>query len=234
MVDNFQYTYLLGSLIALPPWLYLFIHRKDCRKEILIASFCVVILAIIWAPWFLKDYWMPEYVHSYFFKNWRLGGGEDFLYGFFLGGISNVIYEEVFGKRFCKRRDRKHHWSWFLIPFFALFFLVFGLPVYFGINSIYASLVSFFILSIFMIYFRRDLFVDSLVSGFLVGLLTLLSYLVFLAFFPGVIHSWWLIPNLSGIFILEVPIEELLWAFGVGMVAGPFYEFFMGLKFKKS
>lgn len=234
MFNDFQYAYLLGNLVALPLWLYFFIHRKDCRKEILIASFCVGILAILWAPLFLKDYWRPEYIHSSFFKNWSLGGVEDFLYGFFLGGIANVIYEEVFGKHFCKRRNRRHHWTWFLVPFFALFFLVFGLPIYFGINSIYAALCSFVILSAFMIYFRRDLFFDALASGLLVGLLTLFGYIIFLALFPGVIHKWWLLPNLSHIFISGIPIEELLWAFGVGMVAGPFYEFFMGLKFKKS
>ncbi len=38
----------------------------------------------------------------------------------------------------------------------------------------------------------------------------------------------WLLPNLSGVLVAGIPVEELLWAFGVGMVAGPFYEFFTG------
>lgn len=228
MFDNFQYAYLIGNfLIGFPLWLFLFIHRKDLRKEILISSVLIGVLAPLWSPWFIKDYWHPESLNF-----WRLGAG-DFFYGFFFGGIANAIYEEIFGRHYAKRKNRKHHWSWFLIPFFALFFLVFGLPVYFGINSIYAALVSFVAMSAFMIYFRRDLLFDALASGLLVGLLTLFGYLIFLALFPGIVHAWWKLSNLSGIFVMGVPIEELLWAFGLGMVAGPFYEFFMGLKFKK-
>jgi hypothetical protein len=85
-----------------------------------------------------------------------------------------------------------------------------------------------------MVYFRRDLLVDALMSGLLVGLITLVGYIIFSALFPGIVHAWWKLSNLSGVFIFGIPGEELLWAFGLGMVAGPLYEFFMGLRFRKS
>ena len=120
MFDNFQYAYLIGNfLIGFPLWLFLFIHRKDLRKEILISSLLIGILAPLWSPWFIKDYWHPESLNF-----WRLGAG-DFFYGFFFGGIANVIYEEIFGRHYAKRKDRKHHWSWFILPFAALGVLVF-------------------------------------------------------------------------------------------------------------
>ena len=229
MFADFQYAYLVGNfLIGLPLWVFLFVYRKDLRKEILISSALIGILAPLWSPWFIKDYWHPESLNF-----WRLGAG-DFMYGFFFGGIANVIYEEIFGKHYAKRKNRKHHWSWFILPFAALGVLVFNIPVLLGINSIYAAITTFVVLSSVMVYFRRDLLIDTLMSGVLVGLITLLGYVLFLALFPGIVHAWWKLSNLSGIFVMGVPIEELLWAFGLGMVAGPFYEFFMGLRFKKS
>ena len=229
MFNNFQYAYLIGDfLIGLPPWLVLFALRKDLRKEILLSSVSIGVLALLWGPWFLKDYWHPESLNM-----WRASSG-DFMYGFFFGGIASVIYEEVFGKCYAKRKDRKHHWSWFILPLAALGVLVFNVPVLLGVNSMHAGIATLLAIFCFMIYFRRDLLVDALMSGVLVGLVTLCGYLVFIALFPGIIHAWWELPNISGILVMGIPIEELLWAFGLGMAGGPFYEFFMGLKFKKS
>ena len=84
-----------------------------------------------------------------------------------------------------------------------------------------------------ILYFRHDLLVDSLMSGLLVGAIMFFGYLIFLTIFPEAIHQWWILQNISGILILGVPIEELLWAFGWGMVGGPMYEFFAVLKFRK-
>src|SRR3989338_2570037 len=105
---SYQYAYLLGDLFLLMPWwIFLYFKRKDLRTEILIVS----ILAGIGGPlselWFLKDYWRPE-----LFNGWSIGL-EDVLFGFFIGGISCSIYEEMFGRKFAKRIDRTHHWSWF-------------------------------------------------------------------------------------------------------------------------
>jgi hypothetical protein len=175
----------------------------------------------------LQDYWRPET-----FNGWAIGI-EDFLFGFFIAGIGSVIYEEIFGKHYAKRKNRQHHWSWFLVPVVALFLFSFNLFFFLGINSIYASVITFLVIAGVIIYFRRDLLMDSLVSGVLVGAFMFVAYLLYLSVFPEVIHRWWLIDNISGILVLGIPVEELLWAFGWGMVAGPMYEFFTGLKFKK-
>lgn len=85
-----------------------------------------------------------------------------------------------------------------------------------------------------MTYFRRDLAVDSIVSGLLTGGIILGGYVIFLFLFPEAIHRWWMLSNISGIFVLGIPVEELLWALGLGMVSGPLWEFFAGLSFRKS
>ncbi|OGE78314.1 MAG: hypothetical protein A2751_04150 [Candidatus Doudnabacteria bacterium RIFCSPHIGHO2_01_FULL_46_14] len=179
--------------------------------------------------WYLLDYWRPET-----FTGWRIGL-EDFLFGFFFGGISGLIYEELFGKHHSKRHNRKHHWLWFIVPILGSAILLMNLMVSaFGINSIYAAILIFVVTSLIILYFRHDLLIVSLASGILVGVIMLLGYLVFLSLFPEAIHRWWILNNISGILIYGIPAEELMWAFGWGMVAGPMYEFFTGLKFKNT
>lgn len=227
-----KFAYLVGVSLFLPVWISLFLFRKDLRNKILIASSSAGIMAIFWSPWFLADYWKPNFLYQFSLYKWKLGGIEDFLYGFIVVGVACAIYEEVFGKRFAKRHNRKHHWSYLLIPFTGLFIFVFGLPVYLGVNSIYAAILSFLALTIYMLYFRKDLWIDALASGLIVGFLILLSYLIFLKLFPSVISQWWFLHNLSGVLIFGIPLEELLWAFGLGMVAGPLYEFENGIVLK--
>ena len=102
----YNYAYLIGVLLFFPIWLLLFTLRKDLKKEIFVASFVFGVIAFLSEPLFLRDYWNPEYMNSLFFGPYQLGSFEDFLYGFFKGGIAAVIYEEIFGKRFAKRKDR--------------------------------------------------------------------------------------------------------------------------------
>ena len=193
------------------------------------------IIAFLVEPFLLLDYWSPKYLlHHWFFNGYQMGSLEDFLYGFFLGGIAAVIYEEVFGKRFIKRRDRRYSWRWFTIPFFVIGIPLFLFPILtFKINSMYAAFISICFCVAFSIYFRRDLLIDSLASGLLMGSIYLAIILLFSALFPGILNAQWKLQNLSGIFILGIPIEEPAHAFALGALLGPFYEFFAGLKFRK-
>lgn len=226
---DYQYAYLIGDLIiGLPLWSVLFFGRKDLRREMLIVSLLIGIAGPVSEYWYTQDYWQPQTFTG------TVAGLEDFLFGFFVGGIASAIYEGAFGRRFAKRKDRSHHWSWFLLPMVALLIFSLNLLVSIGLNSIYASVITFIGAAGVMVYYRRDLLVDSLMSGLLVGAIMFLGYLVFLSIFPQAVHRWWFLNNISGILVAGIPIEELMWAFGWGMFAGPVYEFFAGLRFKKS
>ncbi|MCL4398147.1 lycopene cyclase domain-containing protein [Patescibacteria group bacterium] len=225
---NYRYAYLIGDLlICFPVWLLLFLRRRDLGKEILLASVICALLGPISEFWYLRDYWHPQTITGTGF------GIEDVLFGFFIGGIGVSLYEEVFGERFAKRADRKHHWTWLLLPFTGLGLLVLnGLNLYLGINSIYASSIMFFVLALTMLWFRRDLCIDAFVSGILLTLFGFLAYRGLLTVFPELIFRWWKLENISGVLLSGIPAEELLWAFTFGLVAGPAYEFFAGLKLK--
>ena len=64
-----------------------------------------------------------------------------------------------------------------------------------------------------------------------VDLAIFFPYFIFTKVYPGIIDKWWMLDNLSGIRLIGVPFEEFLWAFGMGMMTGPLYEFIVGLKF---
>jgi hypothetical protein len=226
---SYRYAYLLGSLFILfPIWLILFHARPDLRHAILKASLLVGIGGPLSELLYTRDYWQPQNIFG-----WRIGI-EDFLYGFLIGGIACSIYEVVFRKALSRNRDRTHQWSHFILPIFAAMFILLNSLVFvFNINSIYASILIFISFALFALWLRHDLLIASLISGVFVGTVMFVGYLIFLHFYPQAIHRWWFLDNISGILVLGVPLEELVWAFSWGMAGGIMYEFFTGLKFIK-
>ena len=161
------------------------------------------LLAILFAPPFLHDYWHPTYT----LPLWSFGGIEDFIYGFFIVGIASVVYEELFGKKFVKRKGRKKSFSRFVLPALALYGLAFYLPVYLGLPSIYAALFSFAVLASVIVSIRHDLLMDALVSGLVVGSLTLLGFILFLKIYPAVVNRFW---DLDGVNSLDLQLGHFV------------------------
>jgi len=225
----YKYAYILGTLlICFPIWLTLVLHRKDLRKEILLTSLVGGFFGPISQLIYTKDYWKPE-----LFSNQTIGI-EDFLFGFFIAGIAASIYEGVYGKRFAKRTQRDTNW---FVNFAMLVTVVFGtfliLTLSTNVNSIYASMVSFLVGTSIIFFKRRDLAKDMLFSGLFLAIFGLISYTILLAVYPDLITKWWFMNNISGVFVLGIPIEEIMWGFTGGMFIGPFYEFIVGLKFRR-
>lgn len=222
------YAYLIGNLIFGLIWLLLFLYRKDLRREILTLSLIGSVffpLALIYLP----DYWNPEYIIG---GNFPIGI-EDFLFAFFIAGIGAVLYETIFGRVHslcvCRKKNPKR-----LIAIIAVSAAVLlGLTFIFKLNSIYSSYVSFLIIFAYIIYFRRDLFWQAIISGFSVGLLMFVFYQIWIRIYPGIIEHWWQLQNISGILIFGTPFEEILWGFMWGLVAGTLYEFISGLSANK-
>jgi len=226
-IDWYRFTYLFADfLIMLPVWLFIFLKRKDLRKEIFIVSLVTGILGPISEFYYFKDYWQPQF----FYSPIRF---EDFFFGFFVGGIAASVYDVLFDRHFSKKRNKHIKWLWFIIPFFLILFVILEFFIFrVRLNSIYASIIAFCVITFFIIILRRDLIFVSLASGLVMGLCMFFGYLILILVFPELFERWWTINNLSKVFVLGIPIEELFWGVGWGMVCGPIYEFFGGLKFK--
>ncbi len=216
----FPFAYAIGAVIAgAPPWLAIFIFRRDLRRRMALTGAFIGLLAVLFEPSF-RDYWQPEMGFPWCM---RLG---DFLYGFFFGGIACAAHLAIFKKHIgaVSHTDRRK-----LFPLYALVGTILYVALLFlKDSSIFAALAVFLLYSAIMLALRPDLIRTAILSGLLMTVLTVAGYVVFKNAFPGIIEAWWRSEIRAGMMPLGVPIEEFIWAFALGMAIGPSQEFFTG------
>lgn len=222
-------TYLIGSTILFGIWLILYIYRRDVRREmvvmsVLVATSGLMMEAFVWT----RDWWRPSTITG------TLIGIEDLLMGFSMGGITAVLYEELFSVKLAQaRRTMRHHTAELLT--------IIGLSIALGIIGFYLlELRSWIVwliatlLPLSIIYLRRpDLIIPSLISGVLLLGLAIPVFLLLHALEPTIFVTWWLNEYLTGITFLRIPIEDLLWFLTAGMFLSPLYEFWRGTRLVK-
>lgn len=188
--------------------------------------------------WYFTDYWKPEIALPLPI----IGGVEDLLFGFSIGGIGAFAYESLFVRGICKCVEKKGKHELFLLLFFAIEgSAMIILNNLLGLNSIYASSVGMVVFAIIMLVLRPDLLLHAVGSAFLVAGTMFAIYFLGQEFFPQS-HFWveriW---KLSGtdqgrIIFKHIPWTEMLWGLSWGLVWGPMYEFLVGVRmisFKK-
>ena len=129
---DYRFFYFSLSTIWLLVWSLLFWMRKDIRKEMLTISLLFGIGGIISEFSYIRDWWRP------FTLTRTLIGVEDFIFGFAVGGICSVLYEEIYHKRLRRvphnpKRDNRYIFSTFLI-------LWFGSNLF--LNTFYSSVIT--------------------------------------------------------------------------------------------
>jgi hypothetical protein len=220
-----QYTYLIGSLITLSGWIVLFILRKNVRREMLFVSvfFSMIGLLLEGLVW-VKDWWNPEIMTG------TIIGIEDLIFGFALGGVAAVIYEEVFKRKIYERKKQKHNLTHFILLITA--FPIITLLLFFGLqwHSFPATTAGLFIPTVVMLYKRKDLVPDAVATGIILTVLVPLGFFLLNLADPGFVHQWWFLDKLSGIIFLGAPIEDLVWFFCTGLFLGPIYEFWQNAR----
>jgi len=184
-----KYPLLIDLIVLFPIWLFLLFLRRDLVREILITSLVFGICGPLSEILYHSDYWKPQ-----LFNGWSIGI-EDFLFGFFIGGIASVIYSVLFRKHLKKKRGGLNYFIVLLTIF--IFVTTSSLLFTIGINSIYSTSLAMIITGIFISFKRKDLFVDSVISGICMGFIFLVMYFIFLSFYPDAIHNWWLINNIQ-------------------------------------
>ena len=216
-------------------WGVFFLARPDLRKQSVIIGLFVAFLTPLVGWWYLNDYWSP--VFTWEVRFWELRSGiDEILLGFFLGAVGSIGYEVLFRKspEGAPQSRKSFSFAFPIVAFSMLYGVGAGLAVFTGINSIYASLISFALAIAGLSFLRKDLVWGGFMSGIVSSLTLFLSYVLWLeVIFPGTIKEWWYLGNISGVLILGVPIEEILWGFAWGWVAGMLYEVWKGLEFVK-
>jgi hypothetical protein len=224
-----HYVWLAWSSAFLLPWLLLFWWFPQHRRAMGWASLFTAPFGLT-EPLFVPAYWDPP---SLFDLARRTGFDlESFVFCFAIGGIGAVLYNAIIGQLMYpvpqRERQRPLHRYHYLA--LASPFVVFAVLCFFPWSPIYAGIVAMAVGAVATAFCRPDLKTKSLVGG----LLFLGFYAAFLLGLevkaPGYVSRVWNLKALSGVTIMGMPVEELLFAFGFGMYWFGVYEHFVWMR----
>ena len=230
---NLFNEWMVFSLILLIIWLVIFIFRKGLRKEMLWVSFFTMLFGFT-EPLFVPEYWNPP---SLFNLAATTGFDiESLIFSFAIGGIGAVLYNAFFKVKYKKMNRHEQHSKKHKYHLLALFspIIVFALLyILTDLNPIYSASIAMFMGGISAAICRPDLKTKTLVGGFLFLALYFIEFLFFNIIYPGAVERIWNLSAISGILVLGVPFEELLFAFTLGMFWTNVYEHALGYRIIK-
>lgn len=223
-----QYAWLIWSLILVGIWgvIYVVLDTKDKKREMFVVSLWTSLLGFT-EPLFVPEYWAPP---SLFNLALRTGLDiESFIFSFAIGGIAVVLYERIFRTTHEKMsvsvqhviRHRYHLWAILSAP---IIFVLLVLAT--NLNPIYSAEIAMVSGGLFAWYCRPDLKKKMLVSALLFLGLYFFYFLTLITLYLGYVEKVWNLKVISGILILGVPLEELMFALSFGFLWSSIYEHF--------
>lgn len=218
-----QFVWLAWASAFLIPWAALYAFFPRHRRVMLRASLVTSVFGLT-EPLFVPEYWMPPSVFDLAAKTGF--DIESLIFTFAIGGVAVVVYNVATRRVACpmawEERIRSIHrlHNAALVSPIVVFVPLFFLPW----NPIYPGIIAMMLGAIATTACRRDLAAKSWIGGSIF----LLYYGIFLAGLeltaPGYIARVWNLGDLSGIALLGVPIEELLFACAFGTYWSAAYE----------
>lgn len=231
-----QFAWLLWSLLLIVIWgvVYFLLKNKESKKEMLTVSLWTSLLGLT-EPLFVPEYWNPP---SLFDLAHQTGFDiESLIFSFGIGGIAVVLYERIFraqheimpASAHHASRHRFHLWAILSAP---IIFVVLAFTT--TLNPIYTSIIALMLGGFATWYCRPDLKRKMIVSAFIFLGLYFAYFLTLVVVYPGYVEQVWRLDLISGILIIGVPIEELLFALSFGFLWSSIYEHFTWRKLKQS
>ncbi len=226
-------AWLTFSLILLGIWVLIWLIKPLIRKEMILASILTAPFGLT-EPIFVPEYWNPP---SLFNLAANTGFDiESLIFSFAIGGIGSVLYEAFVKVKHIKMShhemiSKKHrfHLLALLSPFIAFILLSF----FTSLNPIYSVSISMTIGSIAAMLCRPDLISKVVVGSLLFFSLYLVFFLTFNFIYPSIVEQVWNLEAISGILILGVPLEELMFALTFGALWASYYEHIKWYKLKR-
>lgn len=221
-----QFIWLIWSLILLGFWgfIYLTLRQKNSRKKMLFASLATFPLGLT-EPLFVPEYWSPP---SLFNLALRTGYDiESLLFCFGVGGIAAVIVEWLFPQRFSSGADQTvkkalHQRIFFVILPTATLFVV--LILFSSINPIYSAVFALLSGGVLLGFLFPCLWKKMKLGALLFAIFYALYFLVLVVIAPNYVQEVWNLEAVSGMMIGFLPLEELLFALGLGFLWTGLFE----------
>lgn len=230
-----QYAWLIWSLILLLVWIavYFSLRSRESKKEMLVVSLWTSLLGFT-EPIFVPAYWSPP---SLFDLALKTGFDiESFLFAFGVGGLAVVMYERVFHIRHEKISTEEKHTSrhkYHLLALLSAPSIFFLLLLFTNLNPIYSTFIALMGGGFFTWYCRPDLKKKMFASALIFLGLYFVYFLTLTLMYPGYVEQVWNLSAISGILILGIPMEELMFAFGLGFLWSSIYEHITWRKVKE-
>lgn len=224
-MPDYHYSYLIGTLLFGAAWVVCYALGRTYRAQIVWGSLVSAPLALT-SILFVPQYWTPP---SLFNLDQRFRVGiEDVLWAAAVGGIASVIGEIFLKERLARVRAqaRTRHYA----PFIAMGVVFVALELWHSDKTIYNTMIAFTVCALIVAWLRPDLVVLMLTGATVFTALYLLLFVLLLAFYPEFVQRYYNVPRLLGIYVLGVPIEELLFAASGGAVWSVAYEFLQGYR----
>jgi hypothetical protein len=221
-----RYAWFTWSVLLLVVWsvVYISLRSRESRREMLVVSLWTSLLGFT-EPLFVPVYWSPP---SLFDLAQKTGFDiESLLFSFGIGGLTVVLYEWIFPMRhetvsLAERHQARHRFHILvLLSAPLIFFLLLAAT---RLNPIYSAILALTGGGLFTWWCRPDLLRKMVVSAFLFLGLYFLYFLTLVAVYPQYVSLVWNLGAISGIRILGIPLEELLFAFALGFLWSSVYE----------
>ncbi|HEY6410914.1 MAG TPA: lycopene cyclase domain-containing protein, partial [Ktedonobacteraceae bacterium] len=206
-MPDYHYSYLVGVLIFGVAWVGCHFIGKTHRAEICWGTLIAAPMALT-SLLFVPQYWTPPSLFD--LDNKIRVGIEDVLWAAAVGGIASVVGEMLLEERLSKIRKAGHrrHFA----PFVFVVVIFGALEFWHPGKTIYNTIVAFAVGTLVVAYRRRDLVPTMLIGATSCAVLYFALFLCFLFLYPEFVQRYYNIPNLLGIYVRGVPIEELLFA----------------------
>jgi len=223
--------FILCGLILIPGTI-VFVVRSDLRRVIWIVGLCSLPFAFT-EFLFYPTYWEPLFLFDLVNK---IGFGiEDLIFVFGLAAFTSTAYPVCFNRRFEALAETAARVVVYRVAaLLGSALALTGLWVIAGWQIIWGSVAIMLGVSAAMGLSRRDLIVPSLLGGGVSALVYGAICYVFALLIPDVFELSWHAERFSNVYLLGVPLEELLYSVGAGVVATAFYPFVFSQRFVKN
>lgn len=209
-------------------WAFFFfsLSLKTERKNMLVVSFWTSLLGLT-EPLFVPEYWNPM---TLFNLARRTGFDlESLIFCFAIGGIAFVLYGLIFKtghqQTTAEYRHLKVH-RYHRVALFSAPIIFVVLFIFSNLNPIYSGILAMLVGGLATWYCRPDLKKKMFISAFIFFFLYLFYFLILNTISPGYVEEVWNLKAISGILIIGIPLEELMFAFAFGFLWSSIYEHF--------
>jgi len=224
--NNFAYMFLnIGFGIL---WVVFFIAYPQTRKFQFMVSILAAPLGPVIECLYFRDYWYPMSL-------WEMHWGflrilpEDLFFAFFFTGTTSML-AHMTGKKVGVLQLK----SPVNLIGIGLASILVAIPIIMmGVNSIFATSISFLFIAGLIILIKRESWKYAMYSGMATTLMLFLIYIVsyyLVANIEEILKSTWFLYGhpMLGKRITNIPITEIVWGFSWGAMTGAVRNYLFG------